>query len=315
VAQIAGTWTRIDPAAAIAWAENFEIENINHGQPKIRSSAMRIGDARISAFRAIGKTWGSMDLDSALQYFENSALDEAKKTAQFELFIQKALKLFRERKVTEAVAYISKLSAKEFETGFAWHHASTIAQEWSRYDPVAAANWAVSLRRFGKSSALEMVKGWFRTDREATIDWATSLPEGDASSEVMPEVIKLIAKENIQEAVRLAEALTPNSGREKALKAVARIWAKRDLESVTAWIHTLPDDTSKKSVIASMVRNMHSENPQKAAEWLDSFGIDVVPESTLRHLGARWLEVDRDAATNWILQSPLNEEDKNTLLK
>ena len=139
-------------------------------------------------------------------------------------------------------------------------------QAWAQTDAAAAMAALRELDDAGLSQEAHysILAQWSRVDPNAAFEWAltqkTSL--GNAHLAAMP--LQQIARDNPEEALRLAEKLTgmPKQG---ALASVLGVWADSDPRAAAEWLETATGDVSQ--AVSAVVFAFGRTAPAEAFEW------------------------------------------------
>ena len=227
------TWTRTDPAAAIAWAQ----EN------------GKAAPAEDSAQGGPGGPQGNFALSTVISQLAHTDLDRALGVAATETFDRRsravgtlASELVSQRGLDGAKNAIEGMAASSLKDGLV----SEFAERFASKDARAASEWALALPEGeAKSRALaEAVGEWAKKDVAAAGQFLSRLPataEGDRSRE---NYAYTVAEKSPETAIAWASAITDEERRLRAVENVARNWVRQDAEAAKAWIaqSPLPDD-------------------------------------------------------------------------
>ena len=191
---IAGSLAGEDPAAALAWAQNFEspasrrqsvqqvLQNWASQDPAAalaQARALPDEEVRKAALPNIFQTWAQQDADAVLAWAETATGPERELA-----LLQGTLAKADNDPVASAAAVDAMLAAKAGEKpGSALTGAVTqVASSWFRQDIGQATAWAMQLPAGSaqESAVSAITQNWTRLDPVAASEWVQQLPVGDS---------------------------------------------------------------------------------------------------------------------------------------
>lgn len=199
---------------------------------------------------------------------------------------------------------------------------NTVLQTWAQNDPDAALAWAATatgeekdlvqlqgslaradsepsesasmvsalLSRSGAevpahlaNAAASVASSWFRQDTAAASQWAAALPEGPA--------------------------------REQAVQSIASSWTNADPMAASEWVTQLPAGKSRDLAAGTLSRSISRTDPESALAWAASIQDTSRRDDAVRDTIYQWHYQDRKAAQAALLQAPLSESIRASLLE
>jgi hypothetical protein len=114
----------------------------------------------------------------------------------------------------------------------------SIADSWSRNDPIAALKWSRQLQdeTLRPSAYAHALSGWVVKDEKAACDYVLNMEPGEIQTQAAPSVVRPIAQFSPARAIAWANQLPKGPAREAAFVQIARIWIAHDPESAKKWI-------------------------------------------------------------------------------
>ena len=280
-------FARLDPAAALAWADRL-------------SSA----DARQSGRRSILSTWCEADPKAAAEFCASSP--ELESSAIYD-----ALGNWAAKDAQEALAWSRTLPVGPLRSSALTGAVRAIA----RKDPSEAAGLAKTLlNEHYQSETLEMIAGvWAEKDPGGAAAWASQLSDSDTRTTAMISVASTWAREDPAAAAAWAGRIPENG----SLNAnIAREWALLDPASATNWLNTLPAGGSRDNAVVSFAYAISAVDPATAASWVTTLSQPQQYQNTFTAVYRQWEQVDPARAAGWLRTAPgVSAEQREQLLK
>ncbi len=256
-AVIATEWARQDSAGAMKWAESLEgrdqreavsgvIAEVAKEDPSdavAMLSSITDPDAKQDAQNSIAREWGKQDWDEAQAWVATLPADE-----QGEV-MARALRGLADADPEKAAANITAVAEGEARDDVA----ADIARAWSREDPSSAAQW---LMESGSAEAQEegigrVVSSWVGQDATGALEFVNAQPEGEMRDEVVSSYVRANQSGDLQENLKLAETITDERDRSRAIAITAISWARTDKEAAENYIQSTDalSDEAKERII------------------------------------------------------------------
>jgi putative heme degradation protein len=102
--------------------------------------------------------------------------------------------------------------------------------------------------------------------------------------------------------------------RKQALDAVVQNWARNDPQNSALWLAALPDDAAKQSAMQNYVSNTQWQYPDLAAQFATALTDEHQRDSAIQNVARNWLRTDPTAATTWLNNTSLPQNQKDQLL-
>lgn len=254
---IAAEWAKLDPEAALAWANGLAGRDksgalnsvISEMASKDPTKAAQVastleGDDQARAYGEIASKWASTDFSAA------------------EAWIQSLPAEARDRAMSEA---IESLAATDPQ-GAAAKVASIpvgrdrdraiedVAGAWARKDPAGAAAWLVQQETEDSEGAIRgVISSWTAQDSGAALAFIQQQPAGELRDEATSTYIWSNRGASPQETIQLAETISDEGSRSRTVGMTAMRWMQEDKEAATAYIQqsTVLSDEAKQRLIES----------------------------------------------------------------
>jgi hypothetical protein len=160
-----------------------------------------------------------------------------------------------------------------------------------------------------------LVETWARTDPAAVAAWLDALPAAIDTMVAQVTVHRIWAGTDAPAAVSHALAIWKTSGASEPLAAGISAWIVRDAAAAGAWIAAQPRDPVLDRAAAELARSdAVVQQPDIAIRWAQRISNDGQRLQSLETFFARWLDVDRFAARQYLRSSQLlSEQDRSEL--
>lgn len=237
---IAGEWAKLDPEAALAWANGLQGRDktgalasvIREMAGKDPAKAAEVastlsGDDQARAYREIAGQWGGSDFTAAKAWINGlpaDARDEA---------LAVALSSFASSDPTAAAAEVASLSQGRDRD----RAVEDVAQAWARKDPAAAAAWVVQQQTDDPDDAIRgVMMNWANQDPAGAVAFINQQPQGELRDEAISTYVFSNRNANPQEAITLAESIGDDGARNRAIGMTAMRWMREDEAAARAYI-------------------------------------------------------------------------------
>ena len=253
------TWSKDDPAAALAWVRKckgmFPLNSIG------RVNSELIGGVATRDPEAAFRLLGEMKKDDPVEDGFYSVMDECKTPEQLSAALSglpEYLKTIEDEKKKAVIKGQAKgwmafsASRTGFESGTKWIESANLsAQEIEGFSSNLGgnidhiknddvANWAQwicdhSAADGGDKTVRNFMEGWARNDYRAAAEWIKAAPESPAKNSSIRAYAELVSEYEPETAVQWAETLPAGSDRDATLKSIRKNWAKKDAEGAAAF--------------------------------------------------------------------------------
>ncbi len=257
VSVIAAEWAKLDPEAALAWANGLEgrdkggalnsvISEMASKDPvkAAQVAATLTGDDQARAYGEIAGKWASTDFAAA------------------EAWIQGLPAESRDRAMSEAIESMAATDPQ----GAAAKVASIpvgrdrdraiedVAESWARKDPAGAAAWVTQQEIEDPDDAIRsVISTWATQDSAGALAFIQQQPAGELRDEATSTYIWSNRDSTPQQTIQLAESISDEGARSRTVGMAAMRWMQEDKEAATTYIQqsTVLDDEAKQRLIES----------------------------------------------------------------
>jgi hypothetical protein len=252
---IAAEWAKLDPDAALAWANtlsgrdkgaalNAVIGEMASKDPNkaVAVAATLSGDDQTRAYSEIAEKWGLKDF-AAAEAWINSLPAEARDRA-----MASALESYATTNPEGAAAKVAQMPAGEDRD----RAIEDVAGPWARKDPAAAAAWVAQQQTEDIDDAIRPVmSSWANTDPAAAQIWISSLPQGELRDEATATFIWSNRSADPQDSIQLAESISDEGTRNRTIGMSVMRWMQEDREAATSYVQssTSLSDEAKERLI------------------------------------------------------------------
>ncbi|MEP4079678.1 hypothetical protein [Haloferula sp.] len=237
---IAREWAKLDPQAALSWAQGLDGRDQNAalvsvlGEMATKDPAEAAGiasgldeDSRNRAYSEIAEQWALADYDSAEGWI-NTLSGEDKEDA-----MAAAIGVLAKTDPQAAAAKISMMSSgNEKERAV-----RDVAQSWAREAPADAAAWVVAEGgEDGEDGMRSVMATWAAQDSVASLDFIESQPQGEIRDSATQAYLWTNRSMEPADSTILAETITDERDRSRAIGMIAGQWMRNDESAATAYL-------------------------------------------------------------------------------
>jgi len=248
---IAAEWAKSDPDAAMQWANSLQgrdktqamasvVRELAGSDPQkaVSLAAGLDGDAKTEALSSIASQWGAKDFTAAEAWIKSLPADQQDAAMGSAI---SSLASTDPKQASEKIAAMADGQAKKDAI-------TSVVNAWSKTDPQVAAQWLLSQGTDNTSnrSMRDLMSNWSRQDDAGAVAFLTAQPAGPAKDEATQSYIWSNRSDNPQAVVALAETITDENSRDRAMGAAVGRWMQTDPAAAKAYIDsstTLSDAT------------------------------------------------------------------------
>ena len=261
-AMIAGEWAKQNPDAALKWAQTLDegeaadaiggiFNELSQKDPQeaLRMAATLDDNARGDAYESIAASWAISDYAAADRWI--SSLGEGQGKVRFA-----AIESLANASPSQAARETAKLPAGEERDELV----AEVSREWARQDAPSAFEW---LTESGSEGAVEegigrVVGALAREDPERVLDYIDSQDAGEVRDNAVQGYVYGNRDASPADTIRLAETISGEEDRQRAVTRVAYEWAREDPQATLQYLETT-------EVIGEESRQRISEMAERAA--------------------------------------------------
>jgi len=237
---IAAEWAKLDPEAALAWANGLEGRDksgalgsvISEMASKDPTKAAQVaatleGDDQARAYGEIAGKWASTDFAAAESWIQ-SLPAEARDRA-----MSQALQSLAATDPQGAAAKVAGIPVGRDRD----RAIEDIAGSWARKDPASAAAWVIQQQQEDPEDAIRsVISTWAGQDSAATLAFIQQQPAGEMRDDATSTYIWSNRGADPQETIKLAETISDEGSRNRTVGMAAMRWMQEDKEAATAYI-------------------------------------------------------------------------------
>lgn len=327
-----GKWAEVDPTAAMAFTDTM---------------GMTGGFVRPTVLQG----WASTDPVNAAKYYtENPAQfammnmmggrggrgmgmqgpggiiagEWAKQDPTGAMEWAKGLKSNSSQAMTSVVSEVAKTDPKkaaemaasmdEDSRGSAYE---TIAKQWGASNFSEAQAWANGLPEDQRGAAMaSAIAGLAQTSPELAATEIGKMTDADARREAIPTVAKNYAREDVRGSMDWLNSLDDDGAKKDSMREVMPIWAASDSSAALEFVKSQTSPEVKDSAAQSYVWSNRSSSPAELVEVAGLITDERGRSRTTGVVAARWMQEDKEAATEFINGSnAIDDGMKERLLK
>ena len=254
---IAREWAKLDPDAALAWANSLEGSDKGSALVSVVSEmavkdpagaaamAASFGEEdQNRAYREIAEQWARQDF-SAAESWIGTLSGEAREGA-----LGEAIEVLAASDPAGAAAMLAQM-----ESGRSRDRAiEDVAQAWAAESPAKAAEWLVAQETGDMGGAMRQVMmTWVNKDSAGALGFVESQPAGEIRDSAASTYLWMNRNGDPQQSLALAETITDEGSRDRAIGMTARRWMDEDAASARAYVEqsTLLSDEIKQRLLSS----------------------------------------------------------------
>jgi hypothetical protein len=237
---IAGEWARQNPDDAMAWAKSLNgsekgnalgsiISQVAQNDP---TKAMALagtleGDDKARANRQIAEALGSKSWDEAQQFIAGLPTDQQDEARR------RAFEGLANKNPAEAAKQLASFSDEEQRN----RATATVAERLSRENPAEAFDLVISSGAAAQDDAMRNVMmNYARQDSAGALSAIQKIPQGEARDTAIGTYVFASNSTNYSENFALAETITDEGSRARAIGVSAAKWMTTDPEGAKAAI-------------------------------------------------------------------------------
>lgn len=234
---VAGEWAKQDPAAALIWASELTAERGNAVSSVVgevakkdpqKAAEMLAGVAgdKGGAFRAVAERFGSADFAAAKSWI--ATIPETERDAALASAIS-GLSNGDPQAAAKEAASLAEGSQKE-------RVIREITGDLARTDPQAAGEFLKTQGAGAQEESMrELMPAWVARNAGEALGFANSL-EGDAKDAALQNYVMANTAANPQDLVKVAETISDERDRTRAIAMSASRWLREDEAAAKAYI-------------------------------------------------------------------------------
>lgn len=233
-AMIAGEWAKQNPEAALKWAQTLDegetadaisgiFNELSQQDPQeaLRMAATLNDNDRGDAYESIAASWAISDYAAADRWINSLSEEGGQSKARFA-----AIESLANASPSQAARETAKLPASEERDELV----AEVSREWARQDAPSAFEW---LTESGSDGAVEegigrVVGALAREDPERVLEYIDSQSAGEVRDNAVQGYVYGNREAPPAETIRLAETISGEESRQRAVTRVAYEWARED---------------------------------------------------------------------------------------
>jgi hypothetical protein len=252
---IAAEWAKLDPEAALAWANGLEGRDKSGALSSVISemaskdptkaaqvAATLTGDDQARAYGEIAGKWASTDFSAAEAWIQSLPAESRDRA------MSQALESLASTDPEGAAAKVASIPVGRDRD----RAIEDIAGSWARKDPAAAAAWVVQQQQEDPDDSIRsVISTWASQDSAATLAFIQQQPAGELRDEATSTYIWSNRGADPQETIKLAESIADEGSRNRTVGMAAMRWMQEDKDAATAYIQqsTALSDEAKQRLI------------------------------------------------------------------
>ena len=152
-----------------------------------------------------------------------------------------------------------------------------------------------------------------KEDLPAALAWVEGFAhEGDAGPGV-EAMAKAYVKRDIFGSVTWLENLDPGPAKRKGISAAYGYWGALEPDSAAEYLNGQPPSTDRDFAVNGFISGLVHKDPETALVWAEEIQSKSLREAALVRAGQRFLQIDEQAASEWIEGLTLSQNSKRRL--
>jgi len=250
---IAAEWAKSNPEAALAWAQTLKGNDkdqamssvvrelaMTNPQKAVQLAATMEGDAKTSAYESIAGQWGAKNFSEAEAWIKTLPAD------QQDAAMASAIRSLANQDPQAASTKIASMADGDSKT----RAIGEVVDAWSRENPKDAAAWLSSQNAEASGRAMrELMGNWARQDDAGALAYLQAQPAGEARDKATESYVWSNRSADPKTVISLAETITDEGDRQRAVGVAAMQWMQSDPEAAKAYIQsstTISDEAKQR---------------------------------------------------------------------
>lgn len=252
---IASEWAKQDPAGALAWANSLTTEKsqamsavvgeVAKTDPKKATEMLASMTGKVDladAYRSVAEQYGSSNFSDAQAWIRTLPADE-----------QAGALASAIRGLAKSDPAAAALQASQMEEGDTKSRLMPqVIGSLARNDPKAAADLLQKQPEGTQRDGMgQLMPAWIATDAPAALSFATSLPAGPVQDSALQSYVWHNSKAAPAETVKVAEQITDEGDRSRAIGIATMRWMREDEPAARAYVEqsTTLSDHAKENIL------------------------------------------------------------------
>lgn len=192
-----------------------------------------------------------------------------------------------------AIAWASALPRGEVRAGAL----KTTINSWAKKDGPSAASFAETLP-IGKErqqAVASAAGGWASSNPDMAISWANQLADLPSREAALQQIALVLLESSIPRAAEVAVSLPAGEVKRDLMSEVTRRWASEDLSMAREWMIRIENQTDREAAFRGLVRVWTQKEPESAIGFLNELNPGA-QMSALKSTFIPWGERDPGAA-------------------
>ena len=153
---------------------------------------------------------------------------------------------------------------------------NVIYRQWAANDAQAAAAYAAQQGQSGewwRSPVLQVVNTWAQQDPVAAANWSLSLPDAEAQARSLSMVMRDWGRQDPTATANWIHSLPVGAQRDTAVAGLAQSLVSADPQTALGWIGTMTDEAARQRALQRVSREVMARDPQNGAALLQAAGL------------------------------------------
>ncbi len=259
---IAAEWARDNPDGALAWAQTLEgrdrSEAISAALREIAATDPAAAAAKLAglsgddlgrSYSEIAREWGAKNWNEALAWAKSLPAEDQARA------LSAAIEGLARQDPAKAAQQIASMPPDQVDD----NAVEAVAQQMARDNPAEAAKWIAGLKVEDTGGAMrEVMMNWATTDAAAALQFVEQQPAGELRDEAVSTYLWSNRGGDPQQSVALAETISDEGSRTRAVVGAAMRWMADDEQAAKAYIQ------SSTSINDQLKERLLSDDPQRA---------------------------------------------------
>ncbi len=250
---IAAEWAKSNPEAALAWAQTLKGNDKDQAmnsvvrelamtspQKAVQLATTMEGEAKTNAYESIAAQWGAKNFTEAEAWIKTLPADQQDAAMASAI---RSLAAQDPQTASTKIAAMTDGDSKNRAIG-------EVVDAWSRENPAKAAAWLATQNAEASGRAMrELMGNWARQDDAGALSYLTSQPAGEARDQATQAYVWSNRSSDPKSVISLAESITDEGDRQRAVGVAAMQWMQTDPEAAKAYIQsstTISDEAKQR---------------------------------------------------------------------
>jgi hypothetical protein len=174
-----------------------------------------------------------------------------------------------------------------------------ILGRWAKADPLSALEY-VNQHGDSRRGRETVLATWAGNDPAAAEQWALANHKGDGPNPHMPAIIEGVAANDVNEALRMTQAMPLSRERGEAVESITRALFLQGIDAAMAFPASIAEEHLRGGFVSEIADRLVGKDAAKAASWIASMAEGAVQNRAARRVADALAREDVSTAAAWV---------------